>query len=573
MARSIRRLDSDPQVLAALPQHLHPVVRQVLANRGVPASETEPRLGALLPVSSLNGTLEAAQRLLQARESGERLVVLGDFDADGATATALLVRCLRRFGFSRVEFIVPDRFRFGYGLSPAIAEVAARGGPGLMVTVDNGITSVSGCARAAELGLEVIITDHHLAAEALPPASCIINPNLPSAPFASTALCGVGVAFYLAAVLGRLLAEAGLVADAEVRQALSGCLDLVALGTVADMVPLDFNNRILVAEGLRRIRAGQLSPGLAALFSVAGRDPLRAQASDLGFAIAPRLNAAGRLEDMREGISCLLCDDPAEAARLAARLDGLNAERRELQARMVDEARALLDGSRDDCQSSQAALCLFDARWHQGIVGLVATRMREQTGRPVVAFAPDSDPQLLRGSARSVPGLNIRDALAAAVRRLPDPELRFGGHAMAAGISLPASQLERFSELLNEEVARMLDPARDPGVLWSDGALAPEDLGLGLAGALEQAGPWGQGFPEPLFDNRFRLLDQRVVGGDHLRLALAHEQGGDALEAIAFNHPPLPQDAAALHCAYRLEINWFRGRGRPQLVVEHIECD
>lgn len=570
--RSIRRRAVPAATLAALPAGLHPVLRQVLASRGVAPAELAPSLAALIPVGELPGVHAAAARLVAARARGERVLVLGDFDADGATATALMVRVLTGLGFPDVQWLIPDRFALGYGLSTGLAELAARRAPALLVTVDNGVTSVAGVARASELGMEVIVTDHHLAGAELPAAAHIVNPNLPGSPFPSRHLSGVGVAFYLLAVLGRQLADAGAAEPAAVRALLNRHLDLVALGTVADMVPLDFNNRVLVAEGLRRMRAGRLAPGIAALCRAAGRDPARLKAADLGFAVAPRLNAAGRLEDMGQGVACLLTDEPGEAQRLAARLDGLNAERRELQARMVEEARQLLGGLDSMATSAAPVLCLHDPGWHQGVVGLVATRLREQTGRPVVAFAPDGDPRLLRGSARSVPGLNIRDAIAAALRGLPDPAIRFGGHAMAAGITLPAAHLERFRELLEAEVALAGEAAIDPGVVWSDGELGPGDLTLELAAALEQAGPWGQGFPEPVFDNEFLVLDERVVGGSHLRLRLAHPGGGEPVDAIAFGQAPLG-GPARLRCAYRLDINWYRERESRQLVVEHIECD
>lgn len=570
--RSIRRRPVPAAALASLPGQLHPVLRQVLASRGVGPAELAPSLAALIPVSELPGAQAAAARLAEARARGERVLVLGDFDADGATATALMVRVLTGLGFADVQWLIPDRITLGYGLSPALAELAARREPALLVTVDNGITSVAGVARANALGMQVIVTDHHLAGAELPAAAHIVNPNLPGSTFPSRHLAGVGVAFYLLAVLGRQLADAGLVEPAAVRALLNRHLDLVALGTVADLVPLDFNNRVLVAEGLRRMRGGRLAPGIAALCRAAGRDPARLKAADLGFAVAPRLNAAGRLDDMGQGVACLLADQPREAGVLAARLDALNVERRELQAQMVDEARALLAGLDAPDSAGEPALCLYDPGWHQGVVGLVATRIREQTGRPVVAFAPDGDGRLLRGSARSVPGLNIRDAMAAALRALPDPEIRFGGHAMAAGITLPAAQLETFRAALCAEVARAGEAAIDPGVVWSDGELAPADLTLELAAALAAAGPWGQGFPEPVFDNEFLVLDERVVGGSHLRLTLAHPDGGEPVDAIAFGQAPLG-GPARLRCAYRLDVNWYRERQSRQLVVEHIECD
>ncbi|MCL4792558.1 MAG: DHH family phosphoesterase, partial [Gammaproteobacteria bacterium] len=372
---------------AALPAGLHPVLRRVLAARQVGSTQLQPQLAQLIPVSSLPGVQAVAERLADAHQRGERVLVVGDFDVDGATATALSVSCLRAFGFTAPDFLVPDRFSYGYGLSPAIAELAATRRPALLMTVDNGITSIEGVQRARELGMEVLITDHHLAGPVLPDDALIVNPNLPGAVFGSPALCGVGVAFYLMAATGKRLAELGIIPAGLAREAVTDCLDLVALGTVADLVPLDFNNRILVAEGLRRMCAGRSRPGIDALFRVAGRDMQAARSADLGFAIAPRLNAAGRLEDMTIGIDCLLAGDAATAETLATRLDALNKERRALQQQMEGEAEALLDGLGTRATATEPAVCLFDESWHPGIVGLVASRLRELTGCPAVAFA------------------------------------------------------------------------------------------------------------------------------------------------------------------------------------------
>lgn len=558
--------------LESLPGALHPVVRRVLAARRVAPSQLDPALRHLLPVSGLPGVDAAAARLVRAREAGERVLVVGDFDADGATASALAVTCLQQFGFRDPGFLVPDRFSLGYGLSAGVVDLAARRQPDLLVTVDNGITSHQGVRRARELGLEVLITDHHLPGPSLPEGALVVNPNLPGCGFGSPALCGVGVAFYLMAATGRLLAGRGLVTPAAARDVVTGCLDLVALGTVADLVPLDFNNRILVGEGLRRIRAGRSRPGLLALFRVAGRDPALARAADLGYAVAPRLNAAGRLDDMSIGIACLLADDLAEAQRLAVQLDALNTERRELQERMQGEAELMLDELPGVARGAAGA-CLFDERWHPGIVGLVASRIREITGAPAVAFARAAEPGLLRGSARSVDGVHVRDVIAAALARLPDDDVRFGGHAMAAGLTLPEAQLPAFRAAFAESLGRAWADAPERDVLWTDGPLESGELGLETAEALAAAGPWGQGFPEPLFDNHFLLREQRVVGGRHLRLRVQHPEGGPLLDAVAFGRPPLAAgEGASLRLVYRLDVNTFRASTKAQLVVEHLDC-
>lgn len=560
--------------LAALPGHLHPVVRRVLAARQVPPAELEPVLAKLIPVSELPGIGPAVDRLARARRGDERVLVLGDFDADGATATALCITCLRVFGFREPAYLVPNRFEYGYGLSPAIAELAAKSAPAVLMTVDNGITSLEGVRRAAELSMEVLVTDHHLAGPELPAPALLVGPNLPGLAFASPALCGVGVAFYLMAALGRRLADEGLVDAAESRAAVADCLDLVALGTVADLVPLDFNNRILVEEGLRRIRAGRHRPGIAALFQVANREAGTARAADLGFSIAPRLNAAGRLTDMGVGIECLLAPDAGRAAALAASLDALNSERRELQARMQGEAELHLEALAGGADGSEPVVCLFDERWHQGVVGLVANRLRELSGRPAVAFARAGEPGWLRGSARSVPGVHLRDAIAEAVDALAGVPVRFGGHAMAAGLSLPEEFLADFRGALGAAVARRRDPAAAGDILWTDGALDAGDFTLATADALGAAGPWGQGFPEPLFDNEFEVTGQRVMAGRHLRLDLREPGAGASLEAVAFGQPPLDlPPGRTVRLIYRLDANSFRGTRRLQLVVERVVCD
>ncbi|MEO7387136.1 MAG: single-stranded-DNA-specific exonuclease RecJ [Gammaproteobacteria bacterium] len=556
-----------------MPPDLPPVLRRVLAARQVTPGQLRPGLALLLPIGDLTGVSAAAERLTTARERGERILIIGDFDADGATATALVLTCLRRFGFTEPGFLVPHRFTLGYGLSPGIAELAAARRPDLLLTVDNGITSFDGIRRARELGMEVLVTDHHLPGAELPDAAIIVNPNLTGSTFGSPALCGVGVAFYLMAATGRRLADAGILEPGLAREVVTDCLDLVALGTVADLVPLDFNNRILVSEGLRRIRAGRTRPGIGALFRAAGRDPALARSGDLGFAIAPRLNAAGRLTDMTLGIECLLAVNEATARGPAAQLDALNVERRALQDRMQDEAADLLEELSEAAIGAGGATCLFDERWHPGIVGLVANRVREITGEPAIAFARASEPGMLRGSARSVEGIHVRDAIANAVARLPGGDIRYGGHAMAAGLTIPEASLPAFQRAFGQEIGRVREPMASAGIVWTDGGLAPDELQIGIAEALAAAGPWGQSFPEPLFDNEFTLLTQRVVGEKHLKLRVQLREGGPALDAIAFRRPPLPEPLGApVRLIYRLDVNHYRDARTAQLVVEHLDC-
>jgi len=561
----------------ALPESLHPVLRRVYAARGVcTAEDLELGLRHLAPLGRL-ANLERAVDVLLAHRHG-RITIVGDFDADGATSTALVLRCLRRFGFAEVDSLVPNRFDFGYGLTPEIVEVAAESGPSLLVTVDNGISSLRGVERARELGMEVLVTDHHLPGERLPDAAAIVNPNLPDDPYPSKYLAGVGVAFCVMAALGRRLAAEGL-AGAE--RIAAEYLDLVALGTVADVVPLDRNNRVLVRQGLARIRAGAAVPGILALLQAAGRDPRRAVASDLAFGVAPRLNAAGRLEDMSTGIEALVSDSVAEVRGLAARLSEINDERRRIEARMQAEALASLEDIELPAGEDGLPACvtLYDPGWHQGVVGLVASRVRERVNRPVIAFA-DAGGGELKGSARSVPGVHIRDVLAAVAAAAPELIGRYGGHAMAAGLSLPHAHLGRFRRLAASRVAECFPDADFSGTLVTDGELETAHIGLPLAEALREAGPWGQGFPEPLFDGVFAVREARIVGERHWKLRLAAEEGegargrrGDAVDAIAFNQVDTVTVMAGhrVHIAYRLDVNEYGGIRRPQLVVESMQ--
>ncbi len=570
--RIIRRsLVAAPGVL---PASLHPVLRRVYGARGVrEAGELELTLDKLLPVSSLGGMPAAVDLLLRCHREGHRVLVVGDFDADGATSTALMVRQLRRLGFRDPGFLVPDRFRFGYGLTPEIVRVAATMQPDLIVTVDNGVSSVEGVAEARRHGIDVLVTDHHLPGPVLPEAAAIVNPNLAGEPFASKALAGVGVAFYLMAALTRSLRESGAFADASACNP-ADLLDLVALGTVADVVPLDFNNRILVAQGLRRIRAGRCVPGLAALLEVAGRRLDTVVAQDLGFQVGPRLNAAGRLDDMTLGIDCLLSDDPGEARALATRLAELNAERREIEARMQGEALAQVDSLVESLEGAlPAGLCLYDEGWHQGVIGLVASRVKERVHRPVIAFAP-GDAGWLKGSARSVPGLHVRDVLDAVAAHHPGLLEKFGGHAMAAGMTLRADRLDEFNAAFAEEVARAAGEDVLSGDLHTDGPLEAGEFNFDTAVAVREGGPWGAGFAEPAFDGRFGVLDTRVVGSRHLKLKL-RAPSGEVADAIAFRYLDDP-GAQALHpqdtidLVYRAALDEYGGARRLQLVSEWL---
>ena len=545
---------------------LHPVLQRVYAARGVKSQEDlDLRLNRLLPISRMKGLPAAVDLLLEMRDGQEGIVVVGDFDADGATSTALVLRALRSLGFSNVDYLVPNRFEYGYGLTPEIVEMAALSHPSLIITVDNGISSHDGVKFADELGIRVLITDHHLPASTLPQAAAIVNPNLPGEDFPSKHLAGVGVAFYLMAALCRHLGAGRSVAK---------YLDLVALGTIADVVPLDKNNRILVDQGLRRIRAGRCVPGISALLEEAGRDRDRLVAADLAFAVAPRLNAAGRLDDMSVGIECLLADESAQAKTIAASLSALNAERRDIECRMQDDALDTIA----DMQSGGApdelpyGLCLFDESWHQGVVGLVASRVKERIHRPVIAFAR-ADGKTLKGSARSIPGVHIRDVLDAVATGHPGLVEKFGGHAMAAGLSLKSTSLETFSDALNAELPRWLDAGDLEGAWLTDGELEPGELCLAIAQLLRRGGPWGQGFPEPMFDGVFEVCSAKLVGENHLKMRVLPDGGQRSLDAIAFNQADtldaLLNERARL--VFRLDVNDYRGLQSAQLIVEHAE--
>lgn len=539
-----------------LPKSLHPVVRRVYAARGVAAPEqADYALSRLLPPEGLGGLDAAAKLLAEAVSAGRRICIAGDYDADGATSTALLLRGLRALGARYLDHVIPDRFTMGYGLSPALVDAARARDAELLVTVDCGIANVAGVAHARRLGMQVVVTDHHLPGPALPAADAIVNPNLPGDAFPSKALAGVGVAFYLLAALRARLGRDKL--------ALADLLDLVALGTVADVVPLDHNNRVLVAQGLSRIRAGRGSAGINALLQVAGRDAETADAATLGFVVGPRLNAAGRLENMGQGVACLLCDDPEAALRMAGALDALNRARRDIEADMVagSESARVVDDA--------VGICLYEDGWHEGVVGLVASRAKQSAHRPVIAFAPSSDEGVLKGSARSIPGLHIRDAIAAVDRLHPGLVDRFGGHAMAAGLSLQRSCLETFAAAFDRVCREQLSAADLEARFETDGALAPEELNLDTALALEAAGPWGQGFPEPVFDGVFAVRDARIVGSNHVRYRF--ERDGALVGGIDFGGAERMVAAGErVALVYQLTANRFRGETLPQILVRAL---
>ncbi|KXU39131.1 single-stranded-DNA-specific exonuclease RecJ [Ventosimonas gracilis] len=549
---------------------LPPLLTRLYAARGVKSKdELSHSLSQLAPWHLLKGIDNAVELLLQARQTQQRLLVVGDFDADGATASVVAILGLRALGFNQVDYLVPNRFEYGYGLSPAIVEVAKSRQPDWLITVDNGISSLEGVATAKAASLSVLITDHHLAAAELPMADALVNPNQPGCPFPSKALAGVGVIFYVLLALRAKLREIGEFNDKPAAN-LAELLDLVALGTVADVVPLDANNRILVQQGLLRIRAGFCRPGLAALLEIAGKDAKGIRASDLGFILGPRLNAAGRLDDMSLGIECLLSEDPFQAKEMAAELDGLNRDRRSIEQGMQREALAQLKEL--DSENLPFGLCLFDKDWHQGVIGILAARLKERYHRPCIAFADAGDGQL-KGSARSIAGFHIRDALEAIATAHPMLIEKFGGHAMAAGLSLKQQNFAAFSRAFDQEVRRVLKADDLTAHLCTDGTLSAEELVLPLAQQLNAAGPFGQQFPEPLFHGVFKVKNQRLVGERHLKLQLCTLCGRVELDAIAFSidRSQWPnQQVTQVQIAYHLDINHYRGHQTLQLLVVHI---
>lgn len=553
--------------LGALP----PLLTRLYAARGVQsATELDKGLARLIPYQQLKGMEGAVELLVQGLQQGQRMLIVGDFDADGATASTVGVLGLRMLGAAHVDYLVPNRFEYGYGLTPEIVAVALERAPQLLITVDNGISSVEGVAAAKAAGLTVLVTDHHLPGAELPAADAIVNPNQPGCEFPSKALAGVGVMFYVLLALRARLRTIGWFTAQHPEPNLGELLDLVALGSVADVVPLDANNRILVHQGLARIRAGRARPGLRAILDVAGRDHRRITSTDLGFILGPRLNAAGRLDDMALGIECLLCEDEALARDMAVQLDQLNQDRKAIEQGMQREALAQLKDL--PLEDMPFGLCLFEADWHQGVIGILASRMKERYHRPTIAFA-DAGDGVLKGSARSVPGFHIRDALDAVAAKHPELISKFGGHAMAAGLSLPQANFAAFAAAFDAEVRRQLCEDDLTGRLLSDGALSIEEFHLPLAKELRNAGPWGQHFPEPLFHGVFQLVQQRVVGERHLKVVLKSECGSVQLDGIAFgvDREIWPNPTVRwVELAYKLDVNEYRGQESVQLLIAHI---
>ncbi|MDO6453811.1 single-stranded-DNA-specific exonuclease RecJ [Neptunomonas phycophila] len=571
---SIERRAPGSEQLPIFSQVPHALAR-IYASRGVQSqAELGRNLKELLPDSEMKGMNEAVARLTHAVVSNESMLIVGDFDCDGATSTAVAVLGLRMMGATQVDYLVPNRFEYGYGLSPEIVEVAHTQSPSLLITVDNGISSVEGVARARSLGMDVVVTDHHLAGDQLPDAAAIVNPNQPGCGFPAKSTCGVGVIFYVLIALRRALQQQGWFEQQDLAVPnLASLLDLVALGTVADVVALEHNNRVLVHQGLKRIRAGQARPGLLALIEISGRQKERLVASDLGFAIAPRLNAAGRLEDMSIGIECLLSDDADYARDLAQSLDQLNLERRGIEQEMQQQALQLLDQIPLDENQLPYGLCLYDEAWHQGVVGILASRIKERTHRPVIAFARGDNGDI-KGSARSIPGLHIRDALATLNARHPDLISKFGGHAMAAGLTLNSGALDQFKVAFDQAVREQLSADDLDQRIETDGELSASEMSLELAERLREAGPWGHHFPEPLFDGQFSVLQQRIVGQRHLKLVLMDAKTGISVDAIHFNADMdcWPDQAiVSVRAVYKLDVNEFRGQRNVQLMVDYIE--
>lgn len=550
------------------------LLKNIYENRGIKnLSEIDHQLATLIPYTTLKDIDAAVALLYKHLKAQSKIVVVGDFDADGATSSALAVSALRAFGVKNVSYLVPNRFEYGYGLTPEIVAVAQKSKPNLLITVDNGISSIEGVATAKAVGMDVLITDHHLQGSELPKADALVNPNQVGDEFPSKNLAGVGVIFYVMLALRRYLIEKNWFKDNAIAEPnMAQFLDLVALGTVADVVPLDQNNRVLVQQGLRRIRANHCRPGIKALLDVAKRNQARLNSSDLGFALGPRLNAAGRLDDMAIGIECLLANDYAKASDLAVILDELNQERKSIETEMQQQALLELKKLKFN-KDLPIGLCIYDENWHQGVIGILASRIKDRFHRPVIAFAP-GDNNLIKGSARSIKGLHIRDVLDAVATQNPGLISKFGGHAMAAGLSFPVESYQKFSEAFDTEVKKHLSDNDLREDVLSDGELSSEEFNLDTAQLLQAAGPWGQNFPEPLFDGEFTIITQRIVGAKHLKMVLGV---GDTLQidAIAFNIDieQWPNHRCKkVRLAYRLDINEYMGRQSLQLMVEHLEA-
>lgn len=562
---------------------LHPLLQKVYANRGITSlKEIDYNLNDLLDFSLLKDIDTAAEIVACAVIENKRLLVVGDFDADGATSCAVMIRSLKAFGLENVDYLVPNRFDFGYGLSPQIVDVAAsldpQMKPDLIVTVDNGISSIEGVDRANELGIQVVITDHHLAADTLPDAAAIVNPNQPGCEFPTKMIAGVGVAFYLMLAVRAKLREKNWFDKESGRTEpnMAKFLDLVALGTVADVVPLDQNNRILVEAGLQRIRANKACSGINALLTIAGKSIEACSSQDFGFIIGPRLNAAGRLDDISIGIECLLCDDYELAFKYASTLNQMNLQRREIESEMLTQAYEFLELQQAKIEQADKiphAFTLYNEHWHQGVVGLLASRIKEKYHRPVIAFADTGDGEL-KGSGRSIPGLHMRDVLDAVSKQYPDMIDKFGGHAMAAGLTIQSNKLSGFQQAFTEKVKMALRPEDLDNINETDGAVDEEFMTIEASELFKYASPWGQLFPEPVFDDVFEVLNWRIVGEKHLKLELVKQGTGSIYPAIAFNKTDenLPAGEKNIRVVYRLDVNEFRGKRTLQLIVQHIEA-
>lgn len=552
----------------------NPVLARIYATRGIHDLDGLGRnLGELLPDSGLSGIDAAVERLVVALQEQQKILIVGDFDCDGATSTAVAVLALRMMGVKEVAYLVPNRFEYGYGLSPEIVVEALKQTPDLLITVDNGISSIDGVAAANLANLDVLVTDHHLAGRELPEACAIVNPNQPNCSFSAKSTCGVGVIFYVMIALRRTLQQKGWFEKQGLPTPnLGSLLDLVALGTVADVVPLEQNNRVLVYQGLQRIKAGRCRPGIKALIELSGRQQHKIASSDLGYALAPRLNAAGRLEDMSIGIECLLTESEHKAKELAATLNDLNQERKGIEQEMQQQALDLLANLQLDDEELPYGLSLYEPEWHQGVIGILASRIKERTHRPVIAFAQGDEGEL-KGSARSIPGFHVRDGLDAIASQHPTLLRKFGGHAMAAGLTLSETDLPLFQSAFDVEVRRQLSESDLQQQVMTDGELQASDMTIELAEMLRDAGPWGHQFPEPLFEGKFSLLQQRVVGHRHLKMVLMEPLSGLAVDAIQFNADmDIWPDESQTHVrvVYRLDVNEFRGRKTVQMLVDHL---
>ncbi|USD65743.1 single-stranded-DNA-specific exonuclease RecJ [Vibrio sp. SCSIO 43136] len=565
----------------SLPETLSPLLRQIYASRGIESmAQLERGAKSLHSYTLLGGLDKAVELLFDAIKQQKRIIVVGDFDADGATSSALSVLAMRMLGSNNVDYLVPNRFEDGYGLSPEVVDQAIEIGAELIMTVDNGVSSIDGVRYAKEKGLQVVVTDHHLPGEELPIADAMVNPNLEDCKFPSKALAGVGVAFYLMMALCVAMRKANWFADSGMQEPkLMELIDLVALGTVADVVPLDDNNRILVHQGLQRIRAGKARPGIQALIEIAKRSPHRLVAADFGFALGPRINAAGRLDDMSFGVELLMSNNIHAARRMASELDGLNQTRKEIEEGMKQEAMAFCERLEFGTSTEMPyGLALFQRDWHQGVIGILASRIKEQYHRPVIAFA-DGGEGFIKGSCRSIPALHMRDALDRIDTQNPGLIVKFGGHAMAAGLTIREKDFERFSKLFDQVVRQEIDESALQGIILSDGELSPEHFHLSTAEMLRNAGPWGQAFPEPIFDGEFKILHQKLVGEKHLKLMVEPLFKGHPthimLDAIAFNVDLRRWPDASVKTvkmAYRLDINEFRGNQSLQLMVENLDA-